>query len=56
MDIPGIKYWDEGSRSKILGNGVYQKANGTRNFVIFPGNEHLLDIQDMNGNPINEAQ
>jgi hypothetical protein len=41
--IPGIKYLDEGSRAA---------KNGTRNFVIFPGNEHLLQIQDINGNPI----
>jgi len=44
LGIPGIKYLDEGSRD----------ANaGTRNFVIFPGNEHLLKIQDINSQPIN---
>jgi len=43
LGVPGIKYLDEGSRT--LGEG-------TRNFVIFPGNEHLLDIQDINGQPI----
>ena len=42
--IPGIKYLDELSRGA---------EEGTRNFVIFPGNEHLLDIQDINGNPLN---
>ncbi len=42
--IPGIKYLDEQSRGA---------GEGTRNFVIFPGNEHLLDIQDINGNPLN---
>ena len=41
--IPGIKYLDEGSRNA---------KEGTRNFVIFPGNEHLLNIQDINGNPV----
>lgn len=43
MGIPGIKYLDEGSRGA---------KDGTRNFVVFPGNEHLLKIQDINGNPI----
>ena len=42
--IPGVKYLDEQSRGA---------GEGTRNFVIFPGNEHLLDIQDINGNPLN---
>lgn len=41
--IPGIKYLDEGSRDA---------KQGTRNFVVFPGNEHLLSIQDINGNPV----
>jgi len=40
--IPGIRYLDEVSRDA---------KQGTRNFVIFPGNEHLLNIQDLNGNP-----
>ena len=44
LDVPGIKYLDEQSRGA---------EEGTRNFVIFPGNEHLLDIQDINGNPLN---
>jgi hypothetical protein len=39
--IPGIKYFDENSRT-------FNK--GTRNFVVFPNHEHLLDITDMNGN------
>jgi hypothetical protein len=43
--IPGIKYLDQASRDA---------EDGTRNFVIFPGNEHLLQIQDVNGNPIND--
>jgi hypothetical protein len=42
--IPGIKYFDENSRT-------FNK--GTRNFVVFPDNEHLLDIQDINGNSLN---
>ena len=47
LGIPGIKYFDENSRT-------FNK--GTKNFVIFPGNEHLLDIQDINGNPINNEK
>jgi hypothetical protein len=43
IDIPGIKYLDQGSRDV---------KTGTRNFVIFPGNEHMLQIQDINGNPL----
>ena len=43
IGIPGIKYLDQNSRDA---------QEGTRNFVIFPGNEHLLNIQDINGNPI----
>ena len=41
--VPGIKYLDQISRDA---------KQGTRNFVIFPGNEHLLGILDVNGNPI----
>jgi hypothetical protein len=41
--IPGIKYLDQGSR---------EAANSTRNFVIFPKNEHLLQIQDLNSQQI----
>lgn len=33
--IPGIKYLDQGSRAG---------GEGTRNFVIFPGNEHMMKI------------
>jgi len=43
LGVPGLKYLDEGSRAM---------GQGTRNFVLFPGNEHLLNIQDMNGNPL----
>ena len=39
--IPGIKYFDENSRT-------FNKC--TRNFVVFPSHEQLLDIKDMNGN------
>ena len=35
MGIPGIKYLDAGSRGA---------STGTRNFVVFPGNEGLLNI------------
>lgn len=41
--IPGIRYLDGGSR----GTGT-----GTSNFVVFPGNENLLQIQERNGQPI----
>lgn len=41
--IPGIKYLDQDSRNA---------KQGTRNFVVFPSNEHLLQIQDLNGNPV----
>jgi hypothetical protein len=41
--IPGIKYLDQDSR---------EIQEGTRNFVIFPGHEGLLNIQDINGNLI----
>jgi hypothetical protein len=43
LGIPGIKYLDQGSRDA---------AEGTRNFVVFPGKENLLSIQDINGNLI----
>lgn len=40
LGIPGIRYLDGGSR----GTGA-----GTSNFVVFPGNEHLLQILERNG-------
>ena len=43
LDIPGIKYLDATSRDR---------GRGSRNFVIFPGNEHLLDIKTINEQPI----
>ena len=43
IDIPGIKYLDQGSRDA---------KTGTRNFVLFPGNESLLNIQNLNGEPL----
>jgi len=36
--IPGIKYFDAGSRSRGL------SATGTRNFVVFPGEEKKVKI------------
>lgn len=42
--IPGIRYLDGGSRGA---------GTGTSNFVVFPGNENLLTIQERNGQPIN---
>ena len=42
--IPGIRYLDGGSR----GTG-----QGTSNFVVFPGNEDMLRILEINGKPVN---
>lgn len=42
IDIPGIKYLDEGSRNV---------AGGTRNFVVFPGEEKSMTILERNGQP-----
>ena len=42
--IPGIRYLDGGSR--IAGAG-------SSNYVIFPGNENLLQILERNGQPVN---
>jgi len=44
--IPGIKYLDQGSRGA---------GDGTRNYVIFPGNEHLIAILRKYGLPISAA-
>lgn len=41
--IPGIRYLDEASR----GAGA-----GTSNFVVFPGNEGLLKMLEMNDKPM----
>lgn len=41
--IPGIKYWDGGSRAA---------GSGTRNYVIFPGEEKNLTILERNGEPV----
>lgn len=40
--IPGIKYFDEMSRSA---------GEGTRNFVVFPGEEKSMTILERNGQP-----
>ena len=42
--IPGIRYLDGGSRSA---------GGGTSNYVVFPGQEGLLQILERNGSPIN---
>jgi hypothetical protein len=42
--IPGIRYLDGGSRGA---------GGGTSNYVVFPGNEGLLQILERNGSPIN---
>lgn len=41
--IPGIRYLDGGSRGA---------GSGTSNFVVFPGNEGLLNILERNGQPL----
>jgi hypothetical protein len=41
--IPGIRYLDGGSRGA---------GSGSSNFVVFPGNEGLLNILERNGQPI----
>ena len=41
--IPGIRYLDGGSRGA---------GQGTSNYVVFPGNENLLNILERNGKPI----
>ena len=43
LGIPGIRYLDGGSRGA---------GSGTSNFVVFPGNESLLQILERNGAPI----
>jgi len=42
--IPGIRYLDEGSRGA---------GKGTSNFVVFPGMEDMLRIEQINEQPIN---
>ena len=44
--IPGIRYLDQGSRNA---------GQGTSNFVVFPGNEDMLQILEVNGQPIIDA-
>jgi len=41
--IPGIRYLDGGSRGA---------GTGTRNYVVFPGGEGLLNIMERNGQPL----
>jgi hypothetical protein len=43
VGIPGIRYLDGGSRGA---------GTGTRNYVVFPGNEGLLTILERNGKPL----
>jgi hypothetical protein len=47
IDIPGIKYLDEGSRSA---------GKGTRNFVVFPGEEKSMTILERNGQRAEELK
>ena len=44
--VPGIRYLDEGSRTA---------GEGSRNYVVFPGNEHLISILKKYGLPISAA-
>jgi len=44
LGIPGIRYLDGGSRGA---------GSGTSNYVVFPGNENLLQILERNGQPMN---
>ena len=46
MGIPGIKYLDQVSRGA---------GEGTRNFVVFPGNEDLLRIIERNNEKLPES-
>jgi hypothetical protein len=46
LGIPGIKYADAGSRG--------QGGSGTRNFVVFPGEEKKVRILERNGQPAPE--
>ena len=41
--IPGIRYLDQGSRAA---------GHGTSNYVVFPGNEDLLKILEINDQPV----
>jgi hypothetical protein len=41
--IPGIRYLDGGSRGA---------GQGSSNFVVFPGQESLLNILERNGQPL----
>lgn len=43
--VPGIRYLDGGSRGA---------GQGTSNYVIFPGNESMLNILERNGQPMNQ--
>jgi hypothetical protein len=43
VGVPGVRYLDGGSRGA---------GSGTSNFVVFPGNESLLQILERNGVPI----
>ena len=42
--VPGLRYLDAASRNA---------GQGTSNFVVFPGNEDMLRILEVNGKPIN---
>jgi hypothetical protein len=44
--VPGMSHIDAGSRTRTIG------GEGTQNFVIFPGNENLLNIKKRNDDPL----
>lgn len=43
LGIPGVRYLDQASR---------KTGTGTSNFVVFPGNESMLQILERNGKPL----
>lgn len=43
LGVPGVRYFDGGSRAA---------GSGTSNFVVFPGNENMLSILERNGKPL----
>ena len=45
--IPGVRYLDEVSRNA---------GKGTSNFVVFPGNEHVLTIKSRNGKVLDKLR
>lgn len=44
--VPGTRYLDQGSRTP--------SGSNTSNFVVYPGNENLLTIKEINDKPVNK--